>query len=222
MAIKGKKKQQRRGSQARRRPAVAPRGPAARATHVPWHGTPGGRVAAAIIVVILIAAIGGTIAAVSSNNRAEQDRAAVLDAYTGQVRTLLQEVSGPATQMAAFPAEPSAQELKALPDLVVRWRNGLRSAQNGADLLQPPDRLRQVNVLFVESIVEYLSTVETYEVASTVEGNARQRILDTAVDDRNRATALWTTAVALLDQERDESGLSASNIGSPILGPPPG
>jgi hypothetical protein len=179
-------------------------------------------VAAAIIVVVLVSAIGGTIAAVSSSRGDEADRRAAIDDYTGQVRTLLQEVSGPASQMGAWPPEPSARELKSLPDAITRWKNALKTARNGADVLQPPESLRPVNMLFVHSIVEYLSAVETFEVAARLDGAARLLVLETAADDRNRATALWTTGVALLDQARADAGLSASNIGSPLLGTPPG
>lgn len=195
---------------------------------MPWHRTAGGRVAAAIIVVVLVAAVGGTIAAINSNNNADQDKQLVVEDYTARVGNTLQELTQPASSLGAFPPNPSPQELEDLPDTVVTWRNGLRSAQSGSSALEPPADLRNVNVLFVESIIEYLSAVEAYNAVARVKGDAREDrsvrelLLRNAADDRNRATALWTTGVALLDDARNDLGLEPSGLGNPLLGPPPG
>jgi hypothetical protein len=227
MAIKGKKKQQSRGSQARKRPAMAPR-QYARQTRVPWYRTSGGRVAAAIIVVLLIAAVGGTIAAVSSGRSDDQKKKVAIEDYTARVRTALEEISQPVASMGSFPADPSDKDLEQLGDAVVTWRNGIRSAQSGSSELRPPADLRNVNVLFVESIIEYLSAVDSFNIVTHVKGDSpqdaaqRERLLRSADDDRTRATALWTTAVALLDEKRADLGLDSSAIGNPLVGNPPG
>jgi hypothetical protein len=185
-------------------------------------------VAAAIIIVVVTAAVGGTLAAINSGNKADEEKKTAVVDYTARVEATLGEVTQPASSMAAFPADPSDRELEALPDAVVTWRNGLRSAQNGSGDLGPPAELRNVNILFVESIIEYLSAVETFDALARVKGDTqddgalRVRLSRQAADDRNRATSLWTTGVALLDEEREELGLEASGIGNPLLGGPPG
>jgi hypothetical protein len=227
MAIKGKKKQQSRGSQARRRPGMAPR-QYVRPAHLPWYRTSGGRVAVAIIAVLLIAAIGGSVAALSSSRSDQAAKQTAVDDYTARVKTTMQELAQPVSSLGAFPPEPTAKDLKQLKDDVVTWRNGLRSAQSGASSLKPPAELRNVNVLFVESIIEYLSAVDSYASVTHVKGDSqgdqalRIRLLRNANDDRTRATSLWTTAVALLDDERAEVGLEPSGIGNPLIGTPTG
>jgi hypothetical protein len=228
MAIKGKKKQQSRGSQARRRPAMAPRPSYAGRGRDPWYRTAGGRVAAAIIVVVLIAALGGTIAAINSNNSAQQEKKAAVNDYTARVRTTLQELSQPVASLAAFPPQPSQRQLRQLPDAIVTWRNGIEGAQSSSSELRPPEDLQNVNVMFVESIIEYLSAINSYEAVTRVKGESRadrrlrELLIRNASDDRNRATALWTTGVALLDETRQELGLDPSRITNPLLGTPAG
>lgn len=228
MAIKGKKKQQSRGSQARRRPAMAPRAPYTQSAHVPWYRTAGGRVAAAILVVVLIAAVGGSIAVINSNNNADEGKRQAVQDYTDRVRNTLTALTQPASAMAAFPPNPTEQDLEQLPDAVDQWREGFRNAQSGSGDLKPPADLRNINVLFIESIIEYDSAADAYRAVTRIRGDSRQdRILReltlrNAGEDRTRATAIWTTAVALLDEEREELGLDASQMTNPVLGSPPG
>jgi hypothetical protein len=130
--------------------------------------------------------------------------------------------------MGSFPADPSDKDLAQLGDAVVTWRNGLQSAQSGSSELRPPADLRNVNVLFVESINEYLSAVNSFNTVAHVKADSRQdaalreRLLRGADEDRTRATSLWTTAVALLDEKRADLGLESSAIGNPLVGNPPG
>jgi hypothetical protein len=228
MAIKGKKKQQSRGSQARRRPAMAPRAAYNRSAHVPWYRTAGGRVAAAIVVVLLIAAVGGTVAAISSNNSEDRDQQIAVEDYTDRVRNTLTALSQPVSSLAAFPPNPTEQELKQLPDAVARWKTALREVQSGSGELKPPPELKNVNILFVESIIGYLSAVDELNAVTRVEGDSRkdrivrELLLRNAADDRNRATAVWSTGVALLDEARARLDLEASNITNPLVGPPAG
>jgi hypothetical protein len=227
MAIKGKKKQQKRGSQARRRPAVAPRASASRQVHVPWYRTPGGRVGAAVLVVVLIAAFGGLIAAVVNKSGGDSTSAASeteLREYTQQVEALLSQITPHVAAMGAFSPDPDEKELKQLEDEALSWKNGLRLAQNGSgELLKPPSDLAGLNTLFVASIQEYLSAVDAYELAvATQDDDVRRGVIDLAIDSRNRATSIWTTGIQILDQARDDVGLGASGIQNPLLGTPQG
>src|SRR3954447_19811810 len=103
MAIKGKKKAQRRGSQARRHPAAAPRTtPTSR--RIAWYQTPAGLIMAgllgaavvAIIITGIVTAFGDTGKPAATPREQNQ-----IDTYTGKIRGVTQSVSVPASEMAA-------------------------------------------------------------------------------------------------------------------------
>jgi hypothetical protein len=217
MAIKGKKKPQSRGSAARRRPATPPRLAYVKQVHVPWYRTAGGRVAAAITVVLVVAGAASAITAyTSSNNRAEarQDR---INSYTSSVRTLLGEVAEPASAMAAVPANPDDRTLKALPEQAAEWGKALTSAEKNAQNLNPPEGLQGASTVFLDSIRLYSMSATTYKVAAGAEGEVQRQILERAKEQTEVATSLWTDAVFLLDEQRNEAGLNPSQILSPPL-----
>jgi hypothetical protein len=217
MAIKGKKKPQSRGSAARRRPAAPPRLAYVKQVHVPWYRTAGGRVAAAVGVVLVIAAAAFAITSYSTNNNKEQARSDRVDTFTSSVRTLLDEVVEPASAMAALPPEPDGPALKGLSDEAAKWDKALTAAARSARNLDPPGGLEGASSLFFESIRLYSIAARTYEVAGSADGPTQQGILERAREQTQAATSIWTGAVFLLDQERNDAGLNASQILSPPL-----
>lgn len=217
MAIKGKKKPQSRGSAARRRPAAPPRLAYVKQVHVPWYRTAGGRVAAAVGVVMVIAAAAFAITSYNTNNNKEQARSDRVDTFTSSVRTLLDEVVEPASAMAAFPPEPDGRALRGLSDEAAKWDKALTAAGKSARNLDPPGGLEGASSLFFESIRLYSIAARTYEVAGSAAGPTQKGILERAREQTQAATSLWTSAVFLLDQERNDAGLNASQILSPPL-----
>jgi hypothetical protein len=217
MAIKGKKKPHSRGGAARRRPAAPPRLAYVKQVHVPWYRTPGGRVAAAVGVVLVIAAAAFAITSYNTNNSKEEARRERVDAFTSSVRTLLDEVVEPASAMAAFPPEPDDRALKGLSDEAARWDKALTAAGRSARNLDPPGGLEGAGSLFFESIRLYSIAARTYGVAGSADGATQNGILERAREQTQAATSIWTSAVFLLDQERGDAGLNASQILSPPL-----
>ena len=217
MAIKGKKKPQSRGSAARRRPAAPPRLAYVKQLHVPWYRTAGGRVAAAVGVVLVIATTAFAITSYSRSNNQEESRRDRVDTFTSSVRTLLDQVVEPSSAMAALPPEPDGRALKGLPDEAAKWDKALTAAGKSARNLDPPAGLEGASSLFFESIRLYSIAARTYEVAGPADGSTQQGILELAREQTQAATSLWTSAVYLLDQERNDVGLNASQILSPPL-----
>jgi hypothetical protein len=217
MAIKGKKKPQSRGSAARRRPAAPPRLAYVKQVHVPWYRTAGGRVAAAVGVVLVTAAAAFAITSYNANNSEEQARRDRVDTFTSSVRTLLDEVVEPASAMAAVPPERDDRALKGLSDEAAKWDKALTAAARSARNLDPPEGLEGPASLFFESIRQYSIAARTYEVAGSADGATQQDILERASEQTQAATSIWTSAVFLLDQERSDAKLSASQISSPPL-----
>jgi hypothetical protein len=217
MAIKGKKKPQSRGSAARRRPAAPPRLAYVRQVRVPWYRTPGGRVAAAVGLVLLITAVAVGTTTVTSNRNEASARRERIDSYTSSIRTLMGEVVKPASALAEFPPKPDDRVLKGLEEHSKEWYKALTSAGGSARKLKAPSGLEGLNALFFESIRLYSISASTYEVAASADGATRQGILERAKEQTDAATSVWTDAVYLLDQARDDAGLSASEIVSPPL-----
>jgi hypothetical protein len=217
MAIKGKKKPQSRGSAARRRPAAPPRLAYVKQVHVPWYRTAGGRVASAVGVVVVIAAVAFAITSYNANNNEEQARRDKLDAFTSSVRTLLEQVVEPASAMAAFPPQPDDRAVKGLSEEATKWDKALTAAGRSARNLEPPGGLEGTGSLFFESIRLYSIAARTYEVGGSADGETQRNILMRAREQTQAATSIWTDAVYLLDQERNDAGMSASQILSPPL-----
>jgi hypothetical protein len=224
MAIKGKKKTQTRGSQARRRPSTAPRPAIAPRGAEPWYRTPGGRVAVAVIAVLLIATVGGVIAAVNSNNRAEQEsrdrRQQAMDDFTAQVSALRQELSGPVTEMFQVPEAPDDRALKDITKQAEEWTLSVSGAIETQGQLKAPPQVTGLNQLLFQAIRSYDLAADTYILAGeTKDAELALKIIRKADSIRNGASSVWAGAIQQLDAARDALGMAASGVGLPNAAP---
>ncbi|HVF53292.1 MAG TPA: hypothetical protein VNC78_06745 [Actinomycetota bacterium] len=223
MAIKGKKKSQARGSQARRRPAAAPRVAAARRTHVPWYRTPGGRVGAAIGIAVIFGLIVGGVALSRRDDQANAALQEQMKTYTSDIERLVGELQDPVTELASMPTGVAGEEeLQNLKDSVKKWRKALSDVQSVAFSLGPPPDTENANRLFLHAIGLYIGSVDTYELASQTEDvDVQSKIMGRAAFERGQANEAFLTAIAVLDEARDELDMTSSGLEAPGAAPAP-
>ncbi len=217
MAIKGKKKSQSRGSQARRRPAMAPR-PVGRTQKPPWYKTTAGQAIAGITVLIAIV-VG--LALVNNARSAAQEKELAqetLENYTDQVRALLQRVTAPASELAAVPSAAPED----LADKAKEWSDNFAAAQTEVAQFIAPDEASASRDLFLQSLQLYKNAADTMGVAAGLEGEDQTELIATATTQVTSASAIWDSAVAVLDDARDEAEIAPSGIRSPTAAPPSG
>jgi hypothetical protein len=222
MAIKGKKKSQTRGSQARRRPATAPRVVTSRQAHVPWYQTSGGRVVAAIVVVLLLAGVGIAIAQMNASGNRRERRQEALDEYTGDIRDIALAADPAAARMQQLLAKPPGddeQQLKDLRKQAEDWVGTFTGARPEPEL-KPPAGLSSLSALFGRSIDAYASAATTYQLAAKATDDDRAGLLTLATQQQQIAAGVWVSAVEVLDQERVDAGLQPSGIKTPGLATP--
>lgn len=219
MAIKGKKKSQNRGSQARRRPAASPRPVVAQKKQtLTWYRNP--RIIAALgtLAIILI----GVIVWVVQSNAEEADKLAkrqeTLDEYTDEINTLLQQLRAPAGAMAqAPPAIEDAAAAKQLETDAGEWAKQFEDALKDFSQIVPSQQgsIENAHNLYNQSIQIYLTAAGSYQLAAQSEGTPQQGALAIATNQRTQAAAVWTEATALLDEERRGADLELSGLTAP-------
>ena len=219
MAIKGKKKSQNRGSQARRRPAAPPR-PAVtpKGQALAWYRNP--RIVAVLgtLAIILI----GVIVLITQNNAEEADKLAkqqeTLDEYTDEINALLQQLRDPATGLAeADPEFLDAKVAKELEKNAKEWATQFQEALQSFSQIVPSQQgsIEKIHNLYNQSIQIYMTAAGTYQLAAESEGRPQQAALALAANQRTQAGAVWTEATALLDDERRAADLELSGLNAP-------
>ncbi len=212
MAIKGKKKS--RGSQARRRPSTAPRPVPAARRKDPWYRTTTGRLIAGSILAVIAGLVIWAVMAAQSRSEdlaAEQDR---LVDYTSEIRSILQLVRVPASEMTQAPT--SAEDgIGSLEKDVVTWLSALTNAQQQIQGVAAPPGMDSINAAFLQSINTYAGAGRTYELALKVDGDVVEEVLARASEQREQAGSQWQLATDLLDEERADADMSASDLPVP-------
>ena len=219
MAIKGKKKSQSRGSQARRRPATAPRpaiGP--KIQKPPWYKTTAGLTIAAIGSMVLLLVI---LVSVNNARNASQEREQLetsYEAYSDRVRALLQQVTGSASEMAAAAQAPPED----LADAASKWTETFVGGQTQVSQLLPPEGATSSHHLFAQSMSLFSSAASTFTSAAEASGAEREQLLAAASSQVSSAASVWEAGVTVLDEARDDNDLSPSGLRSPTEAPPSG
>lgn len=215
MAIKGKKKSQSRGSQARRRPAAAPRPVVGKGTKKRWYQTTAGQSIAAIgtLVVIVVALV------LVNNARTEarelEQRQETLENFTDQVKALTETLSGPATDLAAAGQTPPDD----LGSEAEGWRDAFTAAQAQAAQLPPAEGTTTVQQLISQALSLYRGAATVLIQADAAEDEARTELLAVATSQTASAESVWQAAVEVLDTARDDAEMNASGARSPAGGP---
>lgn len=211
MALKGKKKASKRGSQARRRPAAPPRptygGPDKRR----WYQTTSGLVIAFVVVAVTAILVIWFVSNSRSDAAALETTQTELQDYTSSLRSTTQSIT------------PIVQDLAAageLDDAAIekdskKWKNELATAQTTLSQALPPEDLIPVNAMFLQAFLLYAQSAEQYALLPELEGNVRDRVAAQASTTHQAAGNVFTNAIQLLDDAREDAELSASGLTAP-------
>ena len=215
MAVKGKKKSRVRGSQARRRPAAAPRPSYGGRDKPRWYQTTAGLVIAFLIVVSVVIAIWAIVA----NNRSEAQE---LETAQDQLRTYtasLENVANTVTPVATDLATASELDDEQLTKDTKEWRKDLGTAQTTLTQMTPPTGLDPLNGLLSQSLLLYVQAAEQYALLPELEGDTRTQVAAKAGATFQAANNIFASAIQLLDTERQENEMASSGLTAP--GAPP-
>jgi hypothetical protein len=223
MAIKGKKKSQKRGSQAKRRPSAPPRPTVAPKRRLAWYRTPVGFIAVLTVLALIAGAIIWAVQGAREDARALQRQQDRLEDYTGKIRAVLQTVRAPVTEMAAAPAQlqDDAQAEQLATD-ANGWIRQLEDAQKEMGGVVPDESVQRATSLYSQSIQIYLTAASAYKLASGTGGETQVDAIALAAQQRAQASAVWTEATGILDDRRLASDLEPSGLAAPDAAPPTG
>ena len=223
MAIKGKKKSQSRGSQARRRPAAAPRAIATSRRRTAWYKTPQGRVGIIVFLLVVAGVITGFVLHAHSNSEKLADRQDAMERYTGSVRAVLQTMTPAASEMVAAPTSADdGATIVPLAKNAKEWQDTLNAAIDQAGTLRPPPAAASADSIFQQSAGLYLTAAQLYELVPDEPDETRGQLLASATTVRDQANQLWANAISLLDDVRDGLDMRGSGLRSPATAPPSG
>ena len=216
MAIKGKKKSGSRGSQARRRPAAAPRPVTATTRHkTPWYNTATGRVIAALLVVLILAGIGGLIAVNRSNANREKERLEAVEAYAEEVRSGVQSAATPVGELSAITPTATPEQLGSLKEDAEGWTTDIEAAASRTVAIVPPEQVSAIHPLFSQAYQLYLTSARLLLDAADAEGKDQADLLTRSTEVRGHAESVWATATAQVDDVLTELGGDPSGLQSP-------
>jgi hypothetical protein len=223
MAIKGKKKSQSRGSQARRRPAAAPRAIATSRRRTAWYKTPQGRAALIVLFLIVAGVITGLVLHAKSNSDKLADRQDALERYTSSVRSVLQTMTPAASEMITAPTDPEdGAAILPLKKDGRGWEDIFNSATTEAATLRPTASAANANSILQQSIGLYLTSAQLYQLVPDEPDKTRGELLTSASTVRDQANQLWVNGTAIIDELRDDLDMAPSGLRSPSTAPPSG
>ena len=217
MALKGKKKSRSRGSQARRRPASAPRPAYGTREKRRWYQTTSGLVIGFIVVMTVAIFILWFTADQRSETEALETQKEQLDDFTGQLRGLGDGITPVATELStAADLDDAELEKKA-----TEWKNTLSQSQTAVAQLLPPEGLSVANSLLTQSILLYVQSAEEYALLPELEGKTRDDVAAKAASSFSAANSIYASVIELLDAEREEADMNASGLATPGTGAAP-
>lgn len=218
MPIKGKKKAQRRGSQARRRPAAAPRPAPPGRPQAPWYVSPLARMIFAIVVVVLLGALAVWFFDARSEAQELERRQEALGDYRASVDSLLQALRPTVAEMHAVPTTTRGADLSGLEANAEQWSESLQEASARAASMTPAPGSEPANRAFQTSVQLYIDAANLFGLVADTRGDASELALLRAQELRGRATTVWETGVEFLDDEFVEADLDPTEIATPAEG----
>ncbi|MDQ3877538.1 MAG: hypothetical protein M3290_04205, partial [Actinomycetota bacterium] len=208
MAIKGKRKSQQRGSQARRRPAQAPRPAVGTRRRPPWYRTTAGQVIASLVFLVVAIAVIAVVAHVRSSSKERSQSQSQLETYTGKIRSVLATITPDVTAMTGAPSSSDdAAGIKALDKSTDEWAKTFEGSISEIGQAAPAAGAADAQQVFSDAVQLYSTVVQTLKVVPSVGADEQTTLLGLAQAQLAQATQLWTTGVQLLDQARSDVGL---------------
>ena len=216
MALKGKKKSRSRGSQARRRPASAPR-PAYGTKDKPrWYQTTAGLVIGFVVIMSVAIFLLWFTADQRAETKELETQKEQLDDFTGQLRTIGDNITPVATELSSA----STLDDAALEEKATEWKNKLSESQTAVAQIAAPEGLEPANGLLTQSILLYVQAAEQYALLPSLEGKPRDEIAAKAAASFSSANSIYASVIELLDAQRDEVDMNASGLTTPGTGAP--
>jgi CHASE3 domain sensor protein len=215
MAIKGKKRSRKRGSQGARRPAQAPRPePVRYRKRHAWYKTPLGIGMVAIFSLVAIGLVVWAIAEARENTRELEERQEVLEEYSQQAREALAPAGETVAEMSALTFDEEA--LEGLAEDAGGWAESLQETQAAVSEISGGEEVQSINELFNEALALYVNAANTFQSIPDIDQNRlQQQLFNQAANVRDTASALYQSAVDVLNQLRNEAELGASGIQAP-------
>jgi hypothetical protein len=180
-----------------------------------WYRTPVGILLGGIVAVVALGLIIYAVVNARSNSAETSRRQSSLNQYTAEVRSLLQTIRAPVTEMLAVPLEGE----QPLPDdFLTRaesWVEDLEAAAARAQGIAPASGQQEAQQLFSEAVTLYGDAAKTFSDAALVDPESQRPILLRAAAQVQHANNIRQVATRLLDSARSEAGLAPSLIGSP-------
>jgi hypothetical protein len=217
MALKGKKKSRVRGSQARRRPAAAPRPTYGGREKPRWYQTTAGMVIGFLVIASLIIFVWWFVADTRSESQALEDEQAALQTFTSDLRATITDLTPLTAELATAGSLKDGQ----LADKTEEWNEQLGEVQTALAQLAPPQDLASLTGVLSQSMVLYGQSIENYDSLPNLEGRARQTMSTAALSSFNAANNLFGVVIELLDQARSDAELSSSGLTPPSAEPAP-
>ena len=211
MALKGKKKSRDRGSQARRRPAAAPRPSYGAREKVRWYQTTQGLVIAFLVAATAIIFVWWWVADSRSDAEALETTQEQLQTFTTDLRTIVQNLTPLTTEIASA----STLEDDELLEKTKAWKNQLADVQTTLGQVVPPSDMPALTGLVSQSMVLYGESIDLYQLVPDLEGDARDQISAKASGSFQAANNLFSIMIQLVDGERAESELQPSGLTAP-------
>lgn len=211
MALKGKKKSRVRGSQARRRPAAAPRPSYGTHEKPRWYQTTQGLVIAFLVTAALIIFVWWFVADSRSESQAREATRDQLQTFSSDLRALFQNLAPIASELeGAGTLKPEE-----LPERTKELKNQLGEVQTTVSQVAPPAELTAATGLLSQAMLLYGQSIEQFELVPDLEGATRDEVSAKATASFQAANNIFVAVIELLDKERSEVDLAPSGLTSP-------
>ena len=215
MALKGKKKARKRGSQARRRPAAPPRPTYGGREKKRWYQTTSGLVLAFILIATVAILTIWFVASSRSEKQELQTTQDALNGFTSNVRAVGQDIDpivGELSGASALADDELVEKTKA-------WKKELATAHSTLSQALPPESATTAHSLMLQAILMYSQAADQYALLPEVDKDARERLSGAAASTVSAANNVFTQAITIIDEARADAELSASGLTPPGAGP---
>ncbi|MBA2273862.1 MAG: hypothetical protein H0W21_08185 [Actinobacteria bacterium] len=175
---------------------------------------------AAITVLAMLSLVIGLVVNARSSGNATVERREALERYAGEMRALLQRVAPPAGAVAALASVPAGKVVKSAEADATGWVKSFQEAATEAGAITPPVEVAPAHGLFLDSLLLYASSAQTYGLALDLQGRVQSGILIQASEQRARAESVWTNAVGVVDRSLADAGAEPSGLAPPSAGGP--
>lgn len=221
MAIKGKRKSQKKTRPSRPRPAATSRAPKPAAVAAPFHKTFEGQLAAILVGLVIAGFAMFTIAGARAEDAEKASKADEIEAYTSEIKGLLTSVNEPVRELSGAPFNTDDQAgIAGLKDRAKAWIDELEGAGALATALVAPADLASANRVFTQAFQAYSGAAKTYRLVPDAEGTLQKDLLDQAMQQRTVANDIMISAIQMLDLVRADVGMDPSELQSPGTLPP--